>query len=249
LLFDILCKGKAVAILLALYKGAKFVRELQEATSGSYTTIQKRISELLDAKLIEDEYLTGGEFGEKPIGKRLLRLSEKGRSVTESLLDSKFVKLPLLDKDRMKWILLISSTLGKIRGKTRFMKLLFLLRKEYSFRRGNFFKFEPWLYGPFSEDIEMDLSELENQNLISKRALLFFEEEASEEKTLYEYSLTTQGERIAREISQDLSRHEIETLMELKKFNRMKLKTLLKYVYRKYPKYVTKSKITETILQ
>lgn len=243
-----LCKGKAVDVLLALYKGAKGFRELQEATSGSYTTIQRRIVELVDAQLVEEEYLSGEEFGEIPFGKRLLRLTEKGRSVVKSLLDAGFVKLPLLNKDREKWVILIPSILGEIRGKTRFMKLLFLLRMKYGFRKGSFFKFEPWIYGPFSKDLTEDLSELEEQNLMLKKVLPLSEDEIGKEKVLYEYTLTPQGERIASEILQNLSKREIETLKELAKFNRMKLKPLLKYIYRNYPKYITQSKITEDVL-
>lgn len=245
--FSVLSRRKTVAVLLALFKGAKGVRELQEATAGSYTTIQKRIAELIDAGLIEEELLTGEEYGKIPRSKRLLRLTEKGRSIVKSLLDAGFVKLPLLNKDRERWIVSTASVLGKIRGRTRFMKLLFLLRMEYRLRKGNFFRFKAWLYGPFSDDVAEDLLELEDRNLIHRGVVPFFKEEIREERILYEYKLTAEGERIAREILRNLSKREIEMLKELDKFNKMTLETLLRYIYRKYPEYITKSIITESI--
>jgi uncharacterized protein YwgA len=246
--FDTLRGEKSVDILLALYNGGKGVREIQTATGGSHSTIQKRISELLAEHLIKEEYLTGEEFGEIPVGKRLISLSEEGRTIIESLLQGGFLKLPRLSKDRQKWLVLTAHILNQIRGRTRFMKLLFLLRFELGLRKGNFFRFKPWIYGPFSEGVVEDLEELERQGFMQKTRVSFLEGETREERVLYMYEPTTVGRDVAQELLKYLPRQYSSMLEELRKFNDMPLKELLIYIYKRHPKFIKRSIITERIL-
>lgn len=244
--FDILRKKKAAEILLVLLKGQKGVREIQEAVGGSFTTVTQRIREFRKAHLIREEYLTGTEFGEIPRNKLLLGLTEDGRKLTQSLVESGFLRIPLLRKDRDKWIILILGLLHGIKGKTRFMKLLFLWRFDLGHRTGNFFKFKPYNFGPYSEDVEQDLKELQDDNLVHQESVPYNEGDHGEDR--FEYSLTPEGDKISQELLKDLSSDERETLEKLKTFDEMSLDQLLEYVYRKYPRFITGSTIKERVL-
>jgi len=251
LLIDTISKRKALKILLTLNKGAKCIKEIQEAVGGSYTTINKRIEELVKAGLAVEEYLTGEEFGIVPRNKRWIRITDKGRKIVQSLLDSNIIKMPSLRLDRQKWIILILHRLGPIRGRTRLMKLLFIWRRESGFGRGNYYKFEAGKYGPFSKDIITDTEELENNGFISIEKVDFPKNEFSEdETTLYVYTLTPKGGSVIPEISSDLPEglmKRIEIL--LKPYREMPLLKLLRYVYERYPKFIRNSLIVEKILK
>ena len=245
-----LWKKKAIQILLALFKGAKGIQEIQEAAGGSYTTINKRIVELLRAGLITEEYLTGEVFGEVPHNKRWIQITNDGRRLIQSLIGSNFLKIPPLNKDREKWIMLILYVLKTVAGRTRLMKLLFLLRREFGFRKGNFFRFESGKYGPFSRDIIRDTEDLQDGGFISMQKMKPPKNEFSEdEKTRYIYALRPKGEAIIKELLVDLPRDTLQRLEKLKPFNEMPLLKLLRYVYERYPKFIVNSIIVERVLE
>jgi uncharacterized protein YwgA/DNA-binding HxlR family transcriptional regulator len=246
--FDVIRKEKAVDILLALDKGAKGIREIQEAVGGSNSTILHRINEMRLEDLVQAEYLSDEEYGEIPRNKRLIRLADKGKVAVNSLIEAGFVKPLVLKKDRQKWIMCILEMLGTVSGKTRIMKLLFLLRFEFGARRGNFFRFKAWLYGPYSDEVSKDLGEIENQGLIIKRNIPYKIENAREEHILYEYALTDVGKSIAHELLLSLKQDEVDAICRLKRFNQMTLNELIAHVYRLYPRYTTKSGILKKVL-
>jgi uncharacterized protein YwgA/DNA-binding HxlR family transcriptional regulator len=248
LFFDTIRKGKAVDVLLALRRGAKGIREIQEATGGSYSTILDRIEEMLKEGEIAQEYLTGEEFGEIPRNKRLLRLTDQGKRVVDSLIEGGFVKPPSLSKDRQKWIICLLALLGEIRGTTRMMKLLFMLRYDFGLSKGSFFKFTPWIYGPFSDQVVEDLKQLETESFIVKRVARYGIRETKEGKNLYVYTLTDLGKTTANELTSNLEKKEIGAIQKLRLFNNMPLENLIAYVYRKHPQFITRSIILEKIL-
>ena len=249
-LWRIFSKKKAIPILLTLFKGAKGVQEIQEAIGGSYTTINKRIEELLGAKPIKEEYLTGEEFGEVPPNKRWIQISDDGRRLIQSLVTSNFLKIPLLNKDRQKWIILVLHLLKTVSGRTRLTKLLFLSKHELGVRRGNSFKFEAGKYGPFSREIMWDTEELQNDGLISVRETKPPKNEFSDdEKTRYIYRLRPQGEALVHELLADLPDEILQRLEKLRRFNKMPLLKLLRYIYERYPKFIVNSIIVNRVLE
>lgn len=246
--FDVLRKKKAVEIALALLAGAKGVREIRDSVGGSYTTIGKRLRELLKAGIIAEESLTGMEYGKRPLPKRLMRLTNEGRELVQSLVQSSFLKLPSLQKERQKWIMLLLWVLKTIRGRTRFMKLLFLLKFKFGLKKGNSFKFKPWIYGPYSKDVAQDLRELREDGLIFETPESYRRSEFREEEILYIYTLTPEGAKLTQELLVKISHNGLKELENLRPFNEMTLDKLLEYIYYNYPKFVTHSAIVKRIL-
>lgn len=89
-------------------------------------------------------------------------------------------------------ILLILASLfysdSSIRGRTRFQKIVFLLKEKYGISFD--FEFKPYYYGPYSEELSDTLSLL--------TALKFVEEDAEYLGmgiTRYDYQLTQRGKR------------------------------------------------------
>jgi uncharacterized protein YwgA len=246
--FDILRKEKGAEILVALLKGAMGEREIQDVVEGSYTTIIDRIKELLAVDLVEEVELTGDEYGKAPHNKRLFRLTEKGRALASSLVGSHFLEIPVLNKARQRWAFSTLAILGTVKGRTRFMKLLFLLRYELGVKTGNFPKFRAWIYGPFSRELAEDLEELRDSAFIIETPVPIRTGEFQEEESSSEYRLSSKGEKLASDIMNGLTKSELEKLNRLVPFNRMPLKDLLKYVYRRYPKFISRSEIVGRVL-
>lgn len=250
--FNLLRKEKAVEILLTLLKGAKGVRELQRAVGGSYKTIYERIKEFLEAELIKEEYVTDETFGPRPYDPRLIRLSEEGRKLAQSIVDSGFAKPLLLRKFRERWDIAVLHVLKTVSGRTRFMKLLFLSQKECGFTKREltgFYRFRAGKYGPFSRGLKEDLDELQHDKFITIEVKSVGPDEFSEEqKFLHVYRLVSEQTEVVQEALDNLPHNAIQRLEKLKTFNRMPLMDLLEYVYRNYPDYIKKSIIVEKIL-
>lgn len=238
--FDILRKAKGVEILCALLDGGMGVREIQEAVGGSNTTIKQRLEELQEDDLIKEEF-----FATRP--KQLMKLTEKGKKLAQSFVDSGFVRKPMLRKLRQKWILHLLHSFKEI-SRTRLMKILFLLKNEGGFRKGNFHRFKSYIYGPFSKEVIFDLEELQDREFIELEYREHPKDEFGKKADIYIYRLTTKGESLVTELSEHVTPDTIRKIKKLKRFNRMQLTRLLKYVYKHYPKYTTKSEIAEKIL-
>ena len=239
--FDILRKAKGVEILCALLDGGMGVREIREAVGGSNTTIKQRLEELQKGDLLKEEF-----FATRP--KRLIKLTVKGKNLAKSLVDAGFVRKPMLRKLREKWILLLLHFLKKIDGRTRLMKLLFLLKNEGGFRERNFHKFKPYRYGPFSKEVILDLEELQDLEFIKLEYRQLPKDEFGEKAGAYIYTLTPKGESLVTELLELVSYDAIRKINKLKRFNKMRLTSLLEYVYKRYPRYITNSEIVEKIL-
>lgn len=239
--FDILRKAKGVEILCALLDGGMGVREIREAVGGSNTTIKQRLKELQEDDLIKEEF-----FATRP--KRLIKLTVKGKNLAKSWVESGFIRKPMLRKLREKWILLLLHFFKDIHGRTRLMKLLFLLKNEGGFRERNFHKFKPYLYGPFSKEVILDLEELQDRKFIELEYRQLPKDEFGEKAGTYVYRLTPKGESLVTELLEHVSSDVIRKINKLKRFNRMRLSTLLEYVYKRYPTYTTNSEIGEKVL-
>jgi len=229
----VLRRGKAVEILFALAKGSKHVRELQSEVGGSASTVEMRVRELLDNGLIRER-----ELGFWPFRKEL-ELSEKGKEVirTLTLQDNLLAPAPLAPEKRAKWILVLLHAMGgKIKGRVRLQKFMFLLEHEFGVRVP--YEFFPHIHGPYSGDIFEDAAGLQ------ERGLLRIVGESSESRELFggrrpsmDYALTAEGEEKARELFEKLSDGEKRALSSLKqRFGRASLWEILRHVYGKYPR-------------
>lgn len=249
----ILRKKNAAEILVNLLKGAKGIREIQMTVGGSYKTIYARIKEFFENDLVTDKYITGEIFGIKPYDIRLIQLTEKGRDVAQSLVDSDLLKPLKLSKFRERWIIVILSILKTVSGTTRFMKLLFLVKKELGLNPkkdlAGFYRFRAGKYGPFSRAVMNDLEELQDDGFIKVQVKKFPKSEFNEEqKSLIIYELSAEHPEVVQEAIELLPPSAIKKLDKLKIFNKMPLIKLLEHVYNNYPDYIKKSVIVKKVL-
>lgn len=154
-------------------------------------------------------------------------------------------------------------------GRTRLMKLVFLLDKERGIRNHlplrDYYTFEPYHYGPFSKDVFDDIDFLRNVGILASEpegpashALrdetkkLLEDEDAPEESGLYtgdleeRFELTEKGRRFLEErLAPSLPPDVREILISLKsELGSVSLSSLLRYVYQKYPDSAKKSKLS-----
>jgi len=230
-----LSKGKGVEVLLELLKGPQNFSQLASNVGGSYSTIQLRLYEYINAGLIEEEKQ------ETFPPKRVLKLTTKGYAVARVLrnLDEVMEKEPETLSRKQKWILTLLHALGgEIKGSTRLQKLLFLLEREFDVIGDEYYEFKPLHFGPFSWEIIKDTEELQKAGFIDVEQEVFESEQPFEDGLIRRnYKLSLSGERIAFEIFNNLSERNTQALLELRRFNGMKLPELVDYVYSKYPEY------------
>ena len=94
--------------------------------------------------------------------------------------------------------LLLAKSLSKVKGKTRFQKLVFIVqnRARQQGIHGEFYHYEPYLYGPFSAELAKTID-----NLVASNSLLELREVTSSGYTIFEYKLTGQGENLIDRIT------------------------------------------------
>lgn len=164
--------------------------------------------------------------------------------------------------NKIEWIiaLLLAKNEQKINGITRFEKLLFYILKERGeLKEKNVFQFEPYDYGPHTDELRDILYALRDKNIIKIETqntdnFLEIDDMEIDEDELkpinYDkqevYSLTELGRRIGNKIS--LKFENFKALNDFKsKFNGIPLNRLIQIIYTKYPEMTKKSKIVSEI--
>jgi hypothetical protein len=162
----------------------------------------------------------------------------------------------------------LSGEMGEaIKGRTRFTKLLFLLKELYNVDKEvkNYYTFEPYKIGPFTEELYNDLDVLETMGLVEIRAKDFVEESEMleiqkiprEDNPLtyadteaipadlyqeFDYKLSDKGRRITEVLYDSVSSSLKQAVEDVKRrFGSLLLVELLRYIYRNFPKMATKS--------
>lgn len=219
-------REKAPEILVSLLSRPMGIRELWQVVGGSPNTVELRVRELERAGLIKEEESKGWPY------KRVLALTDKGRRVAEmlrletSLMGSSRKPTEEELKERGKWLLsLLYSVGGSLEGATRLQKLLFLMKRELGINLP--YQHAPFKHGPFCGEVYLDLMDLENAGWVNVIR------EVAEPVLI---SLTEEGKRVAKEITESLPPEVLQALSKVKEFNKMSLSQLLEYVYSKYPK-------------
>jgi len=160
-----------------------------------------------------------------------------------------------------------------IEGITRLEKLLFLLKKEGGFLRSAppevDFNFLPFRMGPWAAEVYDEVDFLESLGLVEKsvegagdpsdeahdmelfsEALIgkYQRKDLPAPSGTERFSLTEAGLAKAREIWATLPDAEKDTIIDIRRrFGRMNLRQLLRYVYNKYPEYTAESEIKGTL--
>jgi len=146
-----------------------------------------------------------------------------------------------LPKERQRVLVRLFRYIGKSINKTEIQKLVFLLNKEYNLTLDKSYSFEPYLFGPFSREIESDLYELEFFELLYKNEKIgIFNGTITDWNCYY---LSDLGRAVSRKIS--TPEHIIDKYVKLrKKFSHLSLKELIDYVYLHYPEFTKNSLIS-----
>jgi len=105
-------------------------------------------------------------------------------------------------------LLVILKNLGKIEGRTRFQKLIFLLKHKDGIKFD--YNFIPYYYGPYSLELQIEINLLEAADLLQI---------IPQDGALYTHSLTPAGRKIAEKIENKMNYSEKIKLKEaLKKY-------------------------------
>lgn len=250
---------------------SKYVDQLNEGSAPSievflkgYEALARDQKELLEFAAFISEVSHVEEVSEckkteafEKIQARLVH-SEK-KQILESLESEK--EALVIDK-RPDFLILLLHFMKEIWGKSRVVKLLFLMSKEYRFDKyvNDFYSHYAYNYGPFDRVIYEDIEVLKQYGIVDERkprqkkkcSEEEIDERDSEEKVDSVYSLTEKGEKFADVLIKSIKGKDstlIKEINDLKsKYGYMPLKKLLKYIYSQYPEYAKNSKIKDEIL-
>jgi len=224
---DFIIRERAIIALQVLQKGPKYVRELIKNVGGSNNTVLNRIKEL-----IELGYAIETWEGNK----RYIHLTETGIKITKIL--NYFIK-PGEPTKRERWILAVLWGIGtdkrskSIWGTIRIQKLLFLLQNDKNTPETALpYNFYPYKFGPFDADIIEDLRQLESKFLINIRPL-----QTQNKFYSVAYELTDGGANVARKIFNSFPRNIRDKIINLRYFNKLPFKELMRFIYENYPQY------------
>lgn len=159
-----------------------------------------------------------------------------------------------------------------IEGITRLEKLLFLIKKETQLFKNNLhdkdFNFVPYRMGPWTQEVYDETDFLESLGLLNKQSIgkkspeddvhtaqLFDSmvltkyqknEYSPAQDVVEKFELTQKGLDAAKSVWSKMTDQEKAEIIRIKRaFNRMNLRQFLRYVYKKYPDYASKSEIKE----
>ncbi len=140
--------------------------------------------------------------------------------------------------ERTRWILILLLQGGgkqrynaPIVGRTRLIKLLFLLKQAFGLRKMEY-EFTPYWYGPFSPEILGDLEDLRDSGAI----------QALDSHGGETISLTPEGVRRAQDLEHASPSDDLRRIGECKeRFNAMPFEELIAYVYERWPEFTARA--------
>lgn len=124
---------------------------------------------------------------------------------------------------RKEFILELLSRLGKIEGRTKLQKIVFLGQMELGLPK--LFEFDKYHYGPYSWELTETIEDLISTGQIKE------ERESCGDYITYVYRLSDFGLTVMEKPDRYISEEKIETL---KKLSELPRSTIIEYVYRKY---------------
>ena len=128
----------------------------------------------------------------------------------------------------------------EIMSPIQIMKALFLFKMELKIPDSEFYKFEPYLYGPCSFEVYSDLASLQTQGLTDAEPSLW---------GWKYYRLTNKGRNVAEKVVSEMDKSMLDQLQRIKNIVMSKnFMELLRDVYTKYPEYAKNSIINTEVL-
>lgn len=123
-----------------------------------------------------------------------------------------------------------------VEGRTRFMKLIFLLEEEAEELNVDY-DFCPHEHGPFSKEVLDDLEALESKGLVDINKT-----STRSGNVKYNLKLTERGEKEFKRLSAEMEEEERSDIMDIiDDYGDMPIFVLLDYVYDEYPEASNKS--------
>jgi len=124
-------------------------------------------------------------------------------------------------------VLKILDSVGSVRGRTKFQKLVFLAQEEAGLPR--LFSYRPYHYGPYSQELFNLIDELKLGGYIEEKCNI------SEDFIEYEYLITPRGkEQLSSLEKKPPTTISSDTLKKIKKLNKQPRNEIISYVYQKY---------------
>ena len=99
-------------------------------------------------------------------------------------------------------LLVVLKYYGKIWGRTRFQKIIFLLKEKYGVKFN--YKFIPYHYGPYSQDLQYEIDMLNALGLIDINP---------EDGILYSHQLTAEGKKAADKMEEKIDPAELRKII------------------------------------
>lgn len=119
-------------------------------------------------------------------------------------------------KDLEKLLVLLSA-FSEIRGRTRFQKIIFLLKEKDNIDFD--YDFIPYYYGPYCQDLQLEIDLLEAADFVQVEP---------EDGNLYVHRLTEKGRQAADEIEQRMEDSEQRLLGAWRKYRRRSTSSLIR---------------------
>lgn len=114
-------------------------------------------------------------------------------------------------------LLVMLNKLGTVSGRTRFQKMVFLLKEKEGLEWG--YTFIPYYYGPYAHDLQLEIDLLEAAGFIRVE---------HQEDNLYVHSLTEQGVEVSERIAHQMNCDEFQKLSKLLEiYNEKSIKSLI----------------------
>jgi len=135
---------------------------------------------------------------------------------------------------RREWLLsLIHRSGGKIEGRTRLMKLAFLLDRAIEKKNSlSPFEFIAYKHGPFDKKVLNVLEDLDEEGILNETT------NPTPQGQQYEYELTEKGEEKAETAYSELGFWDQRVLKgTLKRWKDKSTRTIIGYVYDNFPEY------------
>jgi len=138
----------------------------------------------------------------------------------------------LIPENFLKLLFLIKLA-GKIEGKTRLHKMVFLGEKEEGLDFG--FEFEKYNYGPYSFGLTKAVDALQELKLIDVETILFASSDQKGFQTKqFSYTLTSKAEELTKEKEENMKDFLVKLKLLIDKWNKVPRSEIIKHVYSKY---------------
>ncbi|MCG3204833.1 MAG: hypothetical protein KCHDKBKB_01550 [Elusimicrobia bacterium] len=222
----------------------------------------KELGALIMALTAARNYLAHGQY--PPLSSEVsARLFSKVEEQLASLkpLENLSENLRSFLDQREDILILLLHFMNQVWGRTKLVKLLFLLGKEGECDSliDNFYGHYAYNFGAFDENVPKDVDHLESRNILRKLHPNSNRDGncelgvPNEKKVETVYELTDRGKTIARKIADAVTAEKPEIIEKIKKivdtYGRMSTDQLMDYTYNKYEETTTRSLVREKYLR